>query len=375
MERDEIRGKSNNGDVSNTTTHFSDSTRTTKSATNKDKFSQEEITAYYLCHLRDILNEKIHLCDEEAKAVYYEKRGHVDFDDFPDLKEDFNGYLFWHKSKLIKSALAAHKEMIKYLEKNYREEIQYSKEDKYILGESPRWMMEDEKILQNLERFPLTIPILNYLWNLNRFTRGDELVEMFSLTKEVTGGKKHITEKNKEYGYATFVTNSEFYNKMSKKIGCSINYIQKYLISFNKIWIIKKLGNVGRNGTLYADGYYVTYLDKYRKEVFLKNNRAFKTALRSFDPLASHSVQNMRLEKAAAFKDDTNRVTKDEIIIAAEMLNETGLAAFKLETSGIDLRKLRKMFLSACESIPETMEEGIPDSVADVYNKLVSNRD
>jgi|GEM_PF-4251453 len=249
-----------------------------------DKFSQEAITTKYFDQLQSTFDMKNRRYEDEAKSLYCKKHHIKDIDDEPDLEETQNLYLHSFKSKVIKSALAAHKQMITFIEKNYRKEIQFSRADKYILDESPVWMMKDEKIVQNLERFPFTIPILNYLWNYNRYTRGKELQDMSSLTKAVTGGEKHITGKNKKYEYATFVTDAEFYKNMSDKIDCSKNYLQKYLIAFNKIGVIKKLGNVGRNGTLYTDGYYVPYDTTFRKQVFLKDTRAFKVALRTFDP-------------------------------------------------------------------------------------------
>lgn len=193
---------------------------------------------------------------------------------------------------------------------------------------------------------------------------------MFFLTKKVTGGKKHISGKNKEHNYATFVTNAEFLKNISEKIGCSINYVQKYLMAFNEIGIIKKLGNVGRNGTLYANGYYVEYGDQYRKEVFLKSNRVFKLALRTFDPLAIQKAKNRKLKIAAADNDDINEVINDKIMIAARLLNRTGLAAFKIKTTNINLSEMKKQLWTACGSIPASREEFIPRYVIDVCDKL-----
>jgi len=286
MVRDESRGKSNNDNLYNSVTYSEDSTGTKKSASNKDKFSQEEITTEYFDYLQTLQKKLFRHYELQAESAYCKKSGINDIDDITDADEELDGYLFWYKSKVIKSALAAHRQMITDIEKNYQREIQYSKTDKYVLYRKPSWMMNDEKIVQKFERFPSTIPILNYLWNYNRYTRGNELKEMFSLTKEVTGGEIYITEKRNKYEYATFVTNAKFHIKMANKIGCSINYLQQYLMALNKSGIIKKMGNVGRNGTLYTDGYYVPYNSTYRKEVFLKDTRVFKEALRSFNPLA-----------------------------------------------------------------------------------------
>lgn len=79
--------------------------------------------------------------------------------------------------------------------------------------------------------------------------------------------------------YATFSTNEEFYKDRSEKIDCTNNYLQKYFMAFSKIGIIKRLGSIGREGTLYDDDYYVLYGDRIRKETFLKNIGDFKIAL------------------------------------------------------------------------------------------------
>ena len=113
---------------------------------------------------------------------------------------------------------------------------------------------------------------------------------------------------------------------------------------------------------MYTDGYYVPYNDTFRKQVFLKDTSAFKVALRTFDPLASHNIQDMRLRSLP--------LTKDEIIIASETLNKTRLAKSKLETSNTNLRNMKNNFLLAVESIPTERYKDIPSHVANVYNKL-----
>lgn len=266
----------------------------------KGKILQEQYTEQYVQRNQEILERRVETALREAKKRFRDKN-------YPQhkgwqpghklqraLKEQLSSILFSEKAKVIKAFLTAHQRSIDTIKKNYQREINYSKNDKYVLGEYPKWMMQDEKIVENLKRFSPTLHILNYLWNLNRFTRGQELKNMFALTKKVAGEIQHKPKKRKSYNYATFVANTEFYKKMSSRIRCSTNYIQKCFIAFRNIGILKKLGTIARNETLYADGYYVPYLDSFRKEVFLKNTKLFREGLRNFNPLKATAKEKIK---------------------------------------------------------------------------------
>jgi len=247
--------------------------------------SQDQHTDRFVIRFQSQLDQRITLESKIVEKNFRENYGL--FDGEPnELQEDFDRWLFDAKAKIVKACLAAHQEAIKKINEDYQRELKYRKADKYLLYEDPKWMMKDEVIVNNLVRFRFTIPILNYLWNINRYTRGEALKEMFDQTRKVAGQVKHKTDNGKLYRYATFVSNDAFYKKMASKIGCSKNYIQKYFIELMDIGILKKLGNVGRDGTLYADGYYIPYGDnQYRKEVFLRNESKFREGLRNFYPL------------------------------------------------------------------------------------------
>ena len=332
--------------------------------------SQKDLTEMYCKVLDIILDKDLTRCVEQAGADVESELG---FNAVKDNKwrKTFHEYLLVNQSKVVKSTIAAYKHMIKCLEKDFQDELRYRKEDKYLLHKYPHWMMDDVKIVAALKRFQFTLPILNYLWNYNRFTRGDELKEMKSLTEERTGGKIYLTEKDKKYTYAIFVTNAEFRKNMSEQIGCSVNYIQQYLMALKKIGVIVKLGKVGREGTIYADGYYIPCPgDKLRKEVFLKNTKAFRSALRSFNPLVSQNVQDIHLKSSAEGDDKIIKVTRPDVIKAIKMLCEDTIVEPEIKTANVDFGELKDNFIHACESIPDEEWQYAPRFVKDIYEKL-----
>ena len=243
--------------------------------------SKKEITDQDYANHKGMLEQRILLCKKEVE----EDEFFANIEDHPERMDDYNVSIFRERSKVIKANLAAHEKMIKFIKKEYPNEIKYSKEDRYILEIDPVWMMKDERILERLKHFEYTVPILNYLWKYNRGIRGKELKEIIAFTEKKTK-RKHINLKSgKKYEHAIFITNKEFLNEMCEAVGCSVIYIQKYLTALCKIGIIEKLGNDGRNGTVYADGYYVPYDDKCYKKPLLTNTKEFREALRSFNPL------------------------------------------------------------------------------------------
>jgi hypothetical protein len=151
---------------------------------------------------------------------------------------------------------------------------------------------------------------------------------------------------------------------MVREIGCSENYIKKCFMALCEIGIIRKLGNVGRNGTLYADGYYVPYGDIIRKQVFLKDSWVYREGLRNLDPLSgkrSSSRQNR-------FK--YLDVSRDQIVKASVILNESGLSWIEVKTDRVWESTLRDSFMKTVKEVPEEKKDEIPLSVIKVYKRL-----
>ena len=90
-------------------------------------------------------------------------------------------------------------------------------------------MVNDHRIMNVFDSYPLTVPILNYLFNLTRRIKQQELDEMQILIVESTGSKMEYRSKSgKEHPYAVSVVNKDFYSEAATEIGCSINYFRKY---------------------------------------------------------------------------------------------------------------------------------------------------
>jgi len=181
--------------------------------------------------------------------------------------------LFYARAKTVKKIKRASDKLFK----KYSRELNFSKEDVY----PKKWMIRDVKISSAFERLPLTVNLLNYLFNVNRRIKGDKYKGMVDLADIVTGGKTH----NNRWNYSSFVIDTVFYETIASKFGYSEIYIRKYIKAFKKMGIIKLLGfvetkKVGRNPPLYADGYIVDTTIGKRKIHFLKNDKKFRERLR-----------------------------------------------------------------------------------------------
>ena len=189
--------------------------------------------------------------------------------------EEKDHFLLQARAPVIKQHMAALKEQENYLLKHYAKELNYSKEYVY-----PRkWMLNDRQTYNSLERFPKIIPILNYIYNLNR-RKGSKYWMVDGLIDQVTNKSGEYSTYNGN-NLAVFVTNQAFYEELMEKLNCSKGLIQKYLKTFAAESIIVNLGNVGTTGSLYADGYYKLYVNTRRKHPFLKK-ADHMVALRDF---------------------------------------------------------------------------------------------
>jgi len=229
----------------------------------------------------DELEEEV---ERAEKDVFVEK----DLDDIDD-EEITKFELFKARLIIVKGFYEVLDDVKLYINEQYGRELWFSKE-KYPTA----WMMFDEpkrsvSIMQNLDRYPIMFPLLNYLFELTRHVRGEKLKQMNELTSRVTGGKKYeYTDTNGkpvEREFAVFVTDKQFYRKVTKKFGCSEVYIKKFIQSFTSCGILIRLGRVGRTGWLYSDGYYTpTHMERLRKHAFLKKTKDYRQALRYFKP-------------------------------------------------------------------------------------------
>jgi hypothetical protein len=144
------------------------------------------------------------------------------------------------------------------------------------------WMTDDRRINKTLERYPMIVPMLNYLFELNRFTRGDKLGALVEITDTVTGGERY--EYQGEYfKYSAIVADQEFYSEMSSALETSDEQLKKYIRVFANSGILKRLGKIRRGPYIYADGYYGEQPNgKLVKRAFLKGTTTYKNALRNF---------------------------------------------------------------------------------------------
>ena len=168
-----------------------------------------------------------------------------------------------------------YKEAGKLIKKNYSYEYYQIEKPKYPIS----WMTNDKKINRTLENFSKLSPILNYVFNYNRWWRKEEFKNMVEINLSMKTGK----HKSK-YEYATFLATKDFFNAMAKDVGFKVPIIKKYFKAFCNAGIFIKFGQYKRyQGVLYSDGYFVSQKNfNPRKLALLKNNPDGKTGLRNF---------------------------------------------------------------------------------------------
>ena len=236
------------------------------------------------CLKNRIIDELKEVIELAEKDVHVEKN----LDDIGD-EEITKFELFKARLKIVKGFYSVLDDVKLYINEQYGRELRFSKE-KYPTA----WMLLDEPkrsigIMQNLDRYPMIFPLLNFLFELTRHVRGEKLKQMKELTVRVTGGKKYVyIDTNGKYvgrEFSVFVTDKQFYQKATKRLRYSEIYIKKFIQSLTSCGILIRLGRVGRIGWLYSDGYYTpTNLDMLRKHAFLKKTKDYRQALRHFKP-------------------------------------------------------------------------------------------
>jgi len=202
-----------------------------------------------------------------------------------EVNEEFRDQeLFKARSKAVKAACRALRNADDYIRMKYPHELKYSKENIY-----PRaWMLKDEKISNVLERYPKTELILNYVFNLNRYIRGDEYKAMTELTERFTKVKapRIDPDTREDHEFAVVLADHDFYERITRAVDCTKIYVQKYLQAFKSVSIFFELGKDEKNRRLYSDGYFVKGKDNtLRKVAFLRNDKRYRDALRSLPQL------------------------------------------------------------------------------------------
>jgi hypothetical protein len=201
------------------------------------------------------------------------------FDDAESPEKYYKIELRYRRKEIIKTFYATLQEMLTYMSREYKQELMSSK------WYEKAWVEQDERIQKTLKKYPYIKKTVDFIDKKNHYLRGKEYQQMVAEVYRLTGGMKYTSNNGSERDYAVFVTDKNFYRKITAELECSKINIQKYLQTFCKYGIIKKLCDVGREGTLYADGYYVPYEpDKIRKIRFLKKSPEFIKALRNFKP-------------------------------------------------------------------------------------------
>jgi hypothetical protein len=159
-------------------------------------------------------------------------------------------------------------------------------------GPYPRkWMTDDKRINAKLKDFKI-VELLNYLFKINQYIKGDAFEAMTALADKLTEGKRH----NNKHAYSVFTVNKDFYAKATKALKLSQRTLQKYLQAFCNAGIVSMVDKI-TEGMVYADGFFMQLPDgKLRKIHFLQKTLEYKNALRNFD-INAWRLRDVRLRR------------------------------------------------------------------------------
>ncbi|OPY86132.1 MAG: hypothetical protein A4E71_01757 [Smithella sp. PtaU1.Bin162] len=137
-------------------------------------------------------------------------------------------------------------------------------------------MLDDPNIFSLIKRYKNICKILNELKEKNREGKRSKPFRYLFLLDE----PPYINpQSGKRHPYVCFITNKNFYDSIIPKLGIARNTLQKYLMAFCKVGVIKKLNKAGRsdistNQKLYALGYSFNYKGSPSLKTFLiKENK------------------------------------------------------------------------------------------------------
>jgi hypothetical protein len=102
--------------------------------------------------------------------------------DTENINPDDEQAVFAHRSMVTKGMYSACGDFMKYLEREYGPELEYRKENLF-----PRaWMLKDKAIREVVDTHPAFAKLVNYLFNRNRYFRGDKLKKMVEEADKLT---------------------------------------------------------------------------------------------------------------------------------------------------------------------------------------------
>jgi|APSaa5957512622_1039677.scaffolds.fasta_scaffold08538_5 hypothetical protein len=231
--------------------------------------------------------------DESINDEVDQARIDFDIDEITEADpEEGAKLLLKARSKAVKAFSKELERSLQYLRKAYERELNYSKEDVF-----PRdWMMRNKGITRIIgdkengvkAQYPLLIPLLNCLYNLNRGTKAAQLAEnmIYNCTEKLMiYGHPFDSHNNPtdDYPLSTFVTNGRLYKTIAKELDCSEISVKKHIRGMLQAGLIYNLGKNGRNGRLLCDGYFAgSYSAKHSSITDCAETRL---ALQTFKPI------------------------------------------------------------------------------------------
>lgn len=178
------------------------------------------------------------------------------------------------------------KRVRRHIDSTYAKELAYRRPTHFPL----KWMEDDRKINQTLKRLPIINDVLEFFYNRQRSLRPALMEALKDQNETWIAGKPFAHDKGKKYPYATFITDSDFYESMKRSILTkrreppSEQYMHRLIMACKRAGIILQLAGSHRTGVIYADGYYKLYGDKWTKVLFLRHSPEFIKGLQEFEP-------------------------------------------------------------------------------------------
>jgi hypothetical protein len=131
-----------------------------------------------------------------------------------------------------------------------------------------KWMLKDKMIMANLKRHKLFFPILNTIYNYDRYYKTLNVDPILS-----------------DKDYPCFICDGKFYKDLSDEIGHSVVAIKKYIWAMRDAGFFKFKFALRHNVPVLTDAIYSsTENHGVRKIAFIKNAPEYREELKNFCP-------------------------------------------------------------------------------------------
>jgi hypothetical protein len=214
---------------------------------------------------KDIIEQRILDAIEEAG---------LDPNETPQPGSNEEEIIYDIKYKAVKQLKRELVQADEYLWIHYEQFYETSKDDVF----NRSWINNNKGIQGTIKKYSLLIPILTYVFNMNRRNLKSEDMEHM---KKISNGKTHTSKTGQEWKLSCFIADKKFYNEVAESLGCAAITVQKFVRSLVKAGLWLQVNKIHQKSVI-SDGYYTVTPSGRRKMSYIVNTKEVRHALRDF---------------------------------------------------------------------------------------------